>query len=110
MRVRDSAAGPRTRAGRIARARSTHSGSAVRPLVAGGKPVPSLDRWALPSRLPGQYPGSETGMGASSIWEMSGPTTPALAEDSPATHTPNHLAEKAGDLSVLEGAPARVAL
>jgi len=37
-------------------------------------------------------------------------TTDALAEKSPATHTPKHLAEKAGELAVLEGAPARVAL
>src|SRR5690242_12046722 len=55
------------------------------------------------SRPPGQYPGLETGS-APSIWEMSGQTTDALAEKSPATHTPRHLAEEAGELAVLEGA------
>src|SRR5438477_11803926 len=38
---------------------------------------------------------------------MSGQTTDALAEKLPATHIPKHLA---GEVAVLEGAPARVAL
>src|SRR5579871_1538317 len=47
---------------------------------------------------------------APSIREMSSHTTDALSEKSPATHTPKPLAEKAGEVAVLEGRGARVAL